>query len=67
MKKIYPILLINAALLSAAFMIVPSAEGDHPDISGMVAEYTGAESCVGCHSSSSSIDVEAHARAITQT
>ena len=67
MKKIYTILLINAALISAAFMIVPSAEGDHPDISGLVTEYTGAESCVGCHSSGSSIDVEAHARAITQT
>ncbi len=68
MKKIYTILLINAALISAAFMIAPGAEeASHPDISGMVSEYTGAESCVVCHGSGTNIDVQAHARNITQT
>jgi len=40
---------------------------DHMDISGIVNEYKGAESCLICHGSGSDIDVEKHAKDFAAT
>lgn len=56
--------LLLGLLVSATCLM---AGGDHPDISGVVAEYTGAGSCVICHGAGSSIDVEAIAREVVKS
>jgi len=59
MKKLFTLL-----LTFSSFVIVAQT---HMDISSLVSEYKGAESCTGCHGSGSSIDVQAMARQIVET
>ena len=59
MKKLFTFYLVLASFIVAA--------QTHMDISGMISEYKGAESCTGCHGSGSSIDVQAMAKQIVET
>ena len=58
---------MRSFVLCLSLFVASTSFAAHMDISSMMTEYQGAASCVSCHGAGSNIDVEAHARAVTQT